>query len=143
MSAPVIVHTFTAPGGEPFSLTALDANIAAIVAAINALAAEPLLQLGVTPGVSAGYMPVTGGTFQGQITAPSILVGPVAGPQYDVVTTNSAATTAAKGIVKMAAAVADLAQAISNPPTQAEVTAIQNKINALLAALRTAGELSA
>ena len=113
------------------------------MAAINALAAEPLLQLGVTPGVSAGYMPVTGGTFQGQITAPSILVGPVAGPQYDVVTTNSAATTAAKGIVKMAAAVADLAQAISNPPTQAEVTAIQNKINALLAALRTAGELSA
>lgn len=142
MTTPVIVHSFTAPGGQPFSLVALDATIAAIVAAINALAAEPLLQLGVTPGVSAGYMPVTGGTFQGQITAPSILVGPVAGPQYAVVTTNDAATTALRGAVKMAAAVVNLTQAISNPPTQAEVTAIQNKINEFIAALRVSGSLT-
>ena len=33
-------------------------------------------------------------------------------------------------------AVVDLTQSISNPPTQAEVTAIQNKINELLASLR-------
>lgn len=34
-------------------------------------------------------------------------------------------------------AVDDLTQSISNPPTQAEVQAIQNKINELLASLRT------
>ena len=34
-------------------------------------------------------------------------------------------------------AVDDLTQAISNPPTQAEVTVIQNKINELLQKLRS------
>lgn len=38
-------------------------------------------------------------------------------------------------------AVANLTQSITNPPTQAEVTAIQNKINALLGQLRTTGTL--
>ena len=102
------------------------------------LAAEQLLQLGVTPGVYSGYMPVTGGTFQGQITAPSVLMGPVGGTQYEVVTKNSFATTAAAGIVKQMAAIADISTSISNPPTQAEVTAIKDKVNALLAAARTA-----
>jgi len=36
-------------------------------------------------------------------------------------------------------AVADLAQTISNPPTQAEVQAIQDTVNAMLASLRNAG----
>ena len=138
MSVPVIVLTFTGPGGQPFSLANLDANFAVFVAAINGLAAEPLLQLGVTPGVYSGYMPVTGGTFQGQITAPSVLMGPVGGTQYEVVTKNSFATTAAAGIVKQMAAIADISTSISNPPTQAEVTAIKDKVNALLAAARTA-----
>lgn len=40
------------------------------------------------------------------------------------------------------AAVADLSGGISNPPTQAEVTAIYNKINTLLAEMRTAGHLT-
>ncbi len=142
MSSPVVIHTFTAPGGEPFSLEKLDANIAAIVSAINALAAEPLLQLGVTPGVLSGYMPVTGGSFFGQISAPSILVGPPEGPQADVVTTADAATTALRGLVKQIAAVADLGQGISNPPTQAQVQAIQAKINELLAAARAAAVLA-
>ncbi len=138
MSVPVIVLTFTGPGGQPFSLANLDANFAVFVAAINGLAAEPLLQLGVTPGVYSGYMPVTGGTFQGQITAPSVLMGPVGGTQHEVVTKNSFATTAAAGIVKQMAAIADISTSISNPPTQAEVTAIKDKVNALLAAARTA-----
>ena len=38
---------------------------------------------------------------------------------------------------KRIVAVADLTQTISNPPTQAEVQAIQNKINELLQALRS------
>lgn len=138
MSVPVIVLTFTGPGGQPFSLANLDANFAVFVAAINGLAAEPLLQLGVTPGVYSGYMPVTGGTFQGQITAPSVLMGPVGGTQHEVVTKNSFATTAAAGIVKQMAAIADISTSISNPPTQAEVTAIKDKVNALLAAARGA-----
>ena len=42
----------------------------------------------------------------------------------------------------LGAAVADLTQVISNPPTQAEVNTIQTKVNALLAALRAAGSLA-
>lgn len=41
--------------------------------------------------------------------------------------------------IRQAVAVANLSQSISNPPTQAEVTAIQTKVNDLLNALRTAG----
>lgn len=39
-------------------------------------------------------------------------------------------------------AVADLNQTITNPPTQAEVQAISNKIDEILAALRLAGTLA-
>ena len=142
MSGPVIVLNFSAPAGEPFTLAGLDANFAAIVAAINALSTTPLLQLGATPGTFSGYLPLTGGTLAGQISAPSMLIGPPAGPFYAVMHANSLATTGAAGIVKKMAAVADLTTAISNPPTQAEVTEIKNKINALLAAARTAAMLT-
>jgi hypothetical protein len=100
-----------------------------------------LLQLGVTPAVAAGYMPVTGGSFFGQISAPSILVGPPEGPQVDVITTADAATAALRGLVKQIAAIADLSQGISSPPTQAQVEAIQAKLNALLAGARAAEQL--
>ena len=43
------------------------------------------------------------------------------------------------GLTKPIGAVADLDQTISNPPTQAEVQAISDKIDELLAAMRTAG----
>jgi len=121
MSAPVIILTFAAPGGQPFELSALDANFAALVAAINALAAEPLLQLGVTPGVAAGFMPVTGGAFVGQITAPSMLIGPVAGPQVDVLTRNDIATTGLAGVVKKALANVD---AVASAVAVAAVNAV-------------------
>ena len=39
-------------------------------------------------------------------------------------------------------AIADLDQTISDPPTQAEVQALSDKVDALLAALRTAGLLA-
>ena len=142
MSSPVVILNFTTPGGQPFSLAALDANNAAIVAAINALSTTPLLQLGATPGVFSAYLPLTGGSLYGQLSAPSMLIGPPGGPFYAVIHANSLATTAAAGLVKKMAAVADLATAISNPPTQAEVTEIKNKINALLAAARTAAMLT-
>ena len=141
MSGPVIILNFTTPGGQPFSLAALDANFAAIVAVINEHSTTPLLQLGATPGVFSAYLPLTGGSLAGQISAPSMLIGPPAGPFDAVIHAGSLATTAAAGLVKKMAAVADLATAISNPPTQAEVTEIKDKINALLAAARTAAML--
>ncbi len=142
MSSPVIIFNFTTPGAPPFSLQALDDNFAAIVAAINALSITPLLQLGATPGVFSAYMPLTGGSFAGQISAPSMLIGPPAGPFFDVITANDTATTAVKGLVKQMTTIADIATAISNPPTQAQVTEIKDKINALLAAARTALQLA-
>lgn len=54
----------------------------------------------------------------------------------------TAATTATNGSVKMATAIADLAQVTTNPPTQAEVQAIADKVDALLAVMRTAGQLA-
>lgn len=62
------------------------------------------------------------------------------------------ATEIDAGVVLQAAAVADLTvgtYTVSNPPTQAQVQAIaaglnavENKVNALLASLRTAGQLA-
>lgn len=140
MGTPVIVTKFD-EANQP-TIAALNANFEALVATINALAADTLLQFGTVPGNLTGYMPTTGGEFFGQISAPSILVGPSAGPKYDVVSTNNLGTTSVPGIVKKAVAVVDLVQAITNPPTQAEVTAIQNKVNELLASLRAAGSLA-
>lgn len=157
MTTPVIVLTF-GPNGQPFSLEAINDNFAALVAAINALAAEPLLQLGVTPGNLSGYLPITGGSLQGQITAPSVLIGPVAGPQYPALTTNDAATTGGRGAVKQAVANADVAGAVPAGGTGtaaggwdnatnrdiaiATITELKTRINALQAALRTAGVLA-
>lgn len=140
MGTPVVLTRFDS--ANPPTPEAINANFEALVATINALAADSLLQFGVSPGNPGNYMPVTGGEFAGQISSPSVLIGPPGGPKAEAVTTARTATTGATGLVKMALAVADLAQSISNPPTQAEVTAIQNKLNALLAQLRAAGLLS-
>lgn len=60
-----------------------------------------------------------------------------------VVTANLAAAGAVdKGVVNRAAAVADLNQTIGAVPTQAEVQAISDKVDELLASLRTAGILA-
>lgn len=131
----VTVHRFGVD--DPFSLDKLNDVHQALVSAINALAGDDVLQLGVPVDSSPQYMPKTGGEFLGQIKAPSILIGVNA-----VVTRADTATTALAGVVKAATAVADIATAISNPPTQAEVTAIKNSVNSLLAALRVAGSLA-
>lgn len=142
MSSPVIVLNFSAPGGQPFSLAGLDANFAAVVAAVNTLSTTPLLQLGATPGVFSGYLPLTGGTLAGQISAPSMLIGPPGGPFTAVIHAGNLADVATAGIVKKMPAIANIGGSVSNPPTQAEVTAIRDKVDALLAALRTAGILA-
>lgn len=56
---------------------------------------------------------------------------------------NASATTTKRGSVLMAAAVADLDQTISGTYSQSEVQAISDKVDALLAALRTSGAVSA
>jgi hypothetical protein len=56
-------------------------------------------------------------------------------------TKNRAIVGYLQAISRKAAAVADLDQTISNPPTQAEVQAISDKLDELLAALRTAEKL--
>lgn len=43
---------------------------------------------------------------------------------------------------KQTTAIADLNQTISSPPTQAEVQAISDKIDEILAALRTSGKVA-
>jgi hypothetical protein len=54
----------------------------------------------------------------------------------------AAATTSAKGVVKMATLVPANGSTVSNPPTQAEVLSIQTTVNDTLAALKTAGVMS-
>ena len=51
------------------------------------------------------------------------------------------ATTALAGRVKQTAAIADLNQTITDPPTQSEVQAISDKVDAMLAGQRTSGQL--
>lgn len=137
----VVVQRF----GEsnPFTAEKLNTVIGQLVSAINTLAGEGVLVFGTAPGNDGtGYVPETGGTFYGQIAAPSVLLGPPSGTQALAVAANQVATTATAGLVKKAAAVADLGLTISNPPTQSEVDTIMDKVNALLAALRSAGSLA-
>lgn len=125
---------------NPLTREKINENFQALMALINTLAGEVVVQFNNAPGNDGSqFVPKTGGAFFGQITAPSLLVGPNEGTKHPVLTTDSAATEAVRGAVRMAAEVADLTQSISNPPTQSEVQAIQAKVNALLAALRTAG----
>jgi hypothetical protein len=69
-------------------------------------------------------------------------IGTGANVTFNQVAFGDAATTRGNlglgsiAVKNVAAAVADLSQTISNPPTQAEVTNIQNKINELLGQLR-------
>lgn len=68
-------------------------------------------------------------------------------PTFNTIDVADAAGTRANlGLGEMAvadriAAIADLSLTVSNPPTQAEVQAIANKMDALLGAMRTAAHL--
>ena len=55
---------------------------------------------------------------------------------------NDGAEEGTAGVVLQMAAITDLAQTITNPPTQTEVQDLSTKVDELLAALRTAGMLN-
>lgn len=140
MTTPVIIPEF----GEnyPLDYDKVNAMLRSLVGVINGLGGTALLQMGSAVSADTGYVPVAGGAFLGQISAPSILVGPNAGAKHDVVTTNDFATGASGGVVLLAEEVAALIQAISNPPTQAQVEAIQAKVNAILGAMKNAKQMA-
>jgi len=127
---------------EPFTLVKLNANFANMAAAVNALAADQMLQVGAAAGGAGTWVPVTGGQFYGQIAAPSMVLGPVGGATHPAVSTGDLATTSAVGVVKKAAASADTAGAPSAGYVQAEVQAILDELRDLKAKLRTAGVLA-
>lgn len=54
---------------------------------------------------------------------------------------NTASTLTQRGTTVKGAAVATLGGVISNPPTQAEVTAVRDKLNALITSLTNAGHI--
>lgn len=141
MSTPVVVNKFDE--ATPFTLQRLNDNFAAVVAAMNALALDTLLQFGATAGGSPTYMPVTGGSFLGAIDAPSMQIGPSTGPKNDVVHTGAAATGAVRGAVYQAAASANTAAAPGAAYVQAEMQAILTELRDLKTKLRNAGVLSA
>lgn len=140
---PLIIPEFD-ENENPFTVDKLNDILKGFAGAINSLAGETVVQFSPTnPGDGTGYAQLAGATFLGQISAPSILIGPAAGPKYDVVSKNDKAGAADYGVVKQAANVAALAQAITSPPTQAEVEAIQTALNDLLAALVAAEQMAA
>lgn len=132
---PVILNRFDED--NPLTLEAVNANFQALVAVVNSLAGENAVQLGVLLDDSPQYMPKAGGTFLGQVVAPSILIGTA-----PVVTTATAATAAVRGAVKQASALAAMATAIGNPPTQSQVTELRDLLNSLIAALKAAEQMA-
>ncbi len=130
---PVIIEKFDTT--NPFSIDKLNNNFAALVAVINTVMGDAQLQFGSTPSGDATHLPITGGTLLGQLTVPSLLIGPSNGLKYEPITKNDAATKADAGIVKQAANIAQLSQTISSAPSQAEVQAISDALDALLASL--------
>lgn len=76
--------------------------------------------------------------FLGRVTASTGDVESLTGTQ--ATTLLDPATTSLQGVVKQTAAVTDLNQTISSPPTQAEVQAISDKIDEWLAKERTSGQ---
>lgn len=94
-----------------------------------------------TNGVTFGKIQqIATARFLGRTTAATGNVEELTGTQATALL--DAATTSNFGLVKKIATIADLNQTITNPPTQAEVQAISDKIDELLAAARTAGVLN-
>lgn len=78
-------------------------------------------------------------SFLGRSTATSGDVEVLTGTQATALL--DFATTLLQGVVLQTAAVADLSQTISDPPTQTEVQDLSDKVDELLAAMRTSGQL--
>lgn len=138
---PVIIEKFDEI--NPFSIEKVNKNFAAIVAVINTALGNSQLQFGTTPTSDPTHLPISGGTLLGQLTAPSIYIGPAGGAKYEPITTNNTATPIKAGILKQAANIAELAQVISATPTQEEVQALSDGVDALIAALVSSEIMSA
>ena len=110
-----------------------------LVAAVNSLAGSEIITYGTPVNPDPTYVPRAGGRFDGEVIAPSILIGASGQPLHPVVTTKDKASTNAEGITRIASEVANVSESVSSPPTQAEVEVIAQKVNELLAALRAAG----
>lgn len=82
-----------------------------------------------------------GGTGSHDAIAAHVAATSAHGATGDLVGNLDLATGAVAGVVRQASALADLNLTASNPPTQAEVQAVSDKVDALLAKLRTAGIL--
>ena len=139
MTATVI---FQFGDAEPFTLDKLNANFANMAGAVNALAADQMLQVGAVPGGGATWVPATGGQFYGQVGVPSLVIGPPGGLTYLAVSRGDLATTTDVGVVKQAAASANAAAAVGASYSQAEVQAVLDELRDLKAKLRTAGVLA-
>lgn len=137
MPAPIILQEFNEE--NPFTLDHLNTLFRSLAGTINGLSGQQLINF--TPfggNDDTAYLPLDGGDLTGPITAPAIQVG-LTGSQYPVVTTNDAATLAVRGAVKKAAAVSLLALNASNPPTEAEVQSVADRLDALITSLKNAG----
>jgi hypothetical protein len=154
-------------------LSDIEHNLSVLAQALSNISSEQIVSGAVGDNqTNSAYMPKTGGSFSGAISAPSISVAGEAvainsslsnyalqswvtdnyyqiTQLYTKTETDAAiaaatpsATTTVEGLVKQAAAVADLNQDISAAYVEAEVQAISDKVDALLAALRTSGALA-
>lgn len=111
----------------------------------------PLQQQGAPQGFGPVVIPVPGQlhSLDGML-GPDIAVVTAASLNGVAVSATPAANTLTLGVTGVGSmaqrnaigAVADLNQTISSPPTQAEVQAITDKIDELLAAMRTAAHLT-
>lgn len=139
MTATVI---FQFGDAEPFTLDKLNANFANMAGAVNALAADQMLQVGAVPGGGATWVPTTGGQFYGQVGVPSLVIGPPGGLTYLAVSRGDLATPTDVGVVKQAAASANAAGAAGASYSQTQVQAVLDELRDLKAKLRTAGVLA-
>lgn len=111
--------------------------------------------------INGDVMPRGGGSFTGPVLVPKLevtgelkarlleILEDLTGSSAEFSGNLKAAAVDAESITKAgdpvpitAAGVTELAGAISNPPTQAEVVEIRDKINELLAALRESGAIA-
>ena len=99
------------------------------------------LEIGVaTNGIEfAKIQQVTGDRILGRLTDLGN-IQELTGSQATTLLDNAGAAT--RGLVLEAANVADLNQVISSPPTQAEVQAISDKVDEILAEIQAAGQMA-
>lgn len=127
---------------QSLNAEAINENLRILASAINQLAGSFAYHVGGIPVAGSDeYVPKTGGAFNGAVSAPSVLIGTQVGGFDLAVSKADLASIAEPGIVKQAAALADLNQNISASYVEAEVQAISDKLDALLGRMRSAGVL--